>query len=481
MGKKCICEICVCGRHRCPHRPQAWKQASNLGPCALSEYRQTFKQFDVRPPQSFKPHNKPFASTSKLEAKTTNQCDYVAHSPVRRLSFGRTIEYQKPTDPMLGETEYMREYPEKKRPALQSPVHRWDASRTTQNESAPFQASTTQREDFKAWAIQAVPRETLKKVNIYIPPKEKFEMLSTFQSDYRANGPVIPCEMVKPIHSSIKSEAPFDDTTTNRVDYKKPPPAPRTLVKKYQPVVVKRDKFDATTTNRQDFVPHMGIERPKCTKPALEQVKSTEPFKGETTHSVSYIPWELQPRFEHPKQEYQPSPEKFDHISTNQSDYRDYGRVERVLPRPIENFSNEHQPFTADTTHRLDYQAWAVKARDRLAQRQNEYKPIQSPFEGQSTFQAHFQGKPAAPAKSAKPLEPKLTSGQFNGQTIYRETYTPKDMTPCPAAFLRDVYTPPVKDQYVYSHQARTGHKFYQPLTEYNTRLSKSMPEMKQS
>ena len=325
-------------------------------------------------------------------------------------------------------------------------------------------------------------RENLKQVRIYTPPKEKFETLSTFQSDYRANGLVIPREMVKPIQSTIKSEAPFDDTTTNRVDYKAPPSAPRILVKKSQPFIIKHDKFDGTTTNRQDFVPHMGIERPKCAKPAFEHVKSTEPFKGETTHSVSYIPWELQPRFEYPRQEYQPSPEKFSHMSTNQSDYRDYGRVERALPRTVEIVSHEHQPFTGDTTHRLDYQAWAVKARDRLVQRQNEYKPLQGTFEGQSTFQAHFQGKPAAPAKSAKPLAPKfLIPGQFNGQTIYRETYTPKDMSPCPAALLRDIYTPPVKDCYVYSHQAPTGHKFYQPLVEYNNnRLSKSMPEMTQ-
>lgn len=306
--------------------------------------------------------------------------------------------------------------------------------------------------------------------------------MSTFQSDYKADGPFVPCEMVKPIQAVVRSEAPFDDTTTNRVDYKVPPMGARFIVKKAQPFVGKREKFDAITTNRRDFVSHRGIKRPKCAKPSLEIVKSREPFSGQTTHNTSYVSWELQPRFEYPHQEYQPSPEKFDHVSTNQSDYRDYGRVERVVPQAMQSVSHEPPPFTGVTTHRLDYQAWGMKPRDKVVRQGNAYKPQQGVFEGESTFQAHFRGKSAAPAKSAKPLETRLaSSGQFDGRTIYRDTYTQKDLYPCPASLLRDAYTPPVKDRFVFSHQSGTGHKFYLSLADYKKdRLSKSMPEMTQ-
>ena len=322
-------------------------------------------------------------------------------------------------------------------------------------------------------------RDNFKQFRAYTPPKEKFEAQSTFQHDFKADSSFSPREMMKPIHAVIMSSAPFDDTTTNRVDYKAPAMGPRVLVKRTQPYIGTREKFNAITTNRKDFVSHTGIERPKCAKPALEIVKSSEPFTSNTTHNMSYIPWQLQPRFEYPRQEYYPSPEKFDHISTNQSDYQDFGQVERAVPRTREPPSHEPPPFSGVTTQRLDYQPWAVQLRDRLVKQENAYKPLQGPFEGQSTFQAHFQAKYAPPAVSAKPRETRIeSSSQFDGSTIYRNTYTYKETSPCPASLLRDSYTPPVKDRYVFSHQTGTGHKFYEPPTDKKQRLSKSMPEM---
>ena len=381
-------------------------------------------------------------------------------------------------------TEYAREYEEKPLRVPESSPKKPELH-VTKPDVAPFDATTTQRVDFRAWT-NATPAQSYKTTRVYAPPREKFNATSTFQADFLVNGGVVPRESYRPNRVAFKSDAPFDATTTNQVDYRPFSTGTPVRPRPKSHMIVARQKFDSTTTNRVDYVAHTGIERPKCVKPVMEMTTSQTraPFDGQTIHSVSYVPWKAstQPGYG-PKFDYVPPKQKFDHMTTTQVEYVAHEFAKRS-PKVIERASDgPSAPFMGTTTHRSDFLAWQAKPRERMRQ-DFVYKPPDVPFAAQSTFQAHFQGKAVEqPTISAKPVATRASydGAPFEGTTMYRDAFTKKDVGPCPAASLRERYTPPVHDPFVYSHQAANGHKFFMPLNAYEKtqqRLSKSMPEM---
>eukprot|EP00118_Oscarella_pearsei_P018536 m.190211 g.190211 ORF g.190211 m.190211 type:complete len:228 (+) comp39430_c0_seq61:2066-2749(+) len=170
--KKCICEICTCGRHRCPHRPVA-KIRKGSSACLLSEYKQTFTHFPAKPRESFKPAYKPIERSGTLETKTTHRNDYVPH-PLQAKSTQPVVTYAQPEKPMETQTEYAREFPEKQ-PEVRSPKK---VIYVSHPEAAPFDGTTTQRHDFKDWTGTG-PSQRFKVSRIYTPPKDKFQAILT--------------------------------------------------------------------------------------------------------------------------------------------------------------------------------------------------------------------------------------------------------------------------------------------------------------
>ncbi|XP_077863430.1 stabilizer of axonemal microtubules 1-like [Saccoglossus kowalevskii] len=71
MPKRCICEICNCGRHRCPHRPQG---TVTRGPCTISEYANKYKGYPFAgKPESFKPKQEMLQGGGAMDGVTTHK------------------------------------------------------------------------------------------------------------------------------------------------------------------------------------------------------------------------------------------------------------------------------------------------------------------------------------------------------------------------------------------------------------------------
>jgi len=130
----------------------------------------------------------------------------------------------------------------------------------------------------------------------------------------------------------------------------------------------------------------------------------------------------------------------------------------------------ERRPVTANfddtTTNREDFRKWPLGDRTKPAMRPDYVAP-DAPFEGISTVKAHYTPKPLNIPRSFKPDQTQAVTGPFDGNTMYRLDYVPKEAEPCPAAILDTS-----KSKYANTNmQDDAGHKFYQPMFETITSL----------
>lgn len=140
------------------------------------------------------------------------------------------------------------------------------------------------------------------------------------------------------------------------------------------------------------------------------------------------------------------------------------------MARTLARKPAERRPVTANfedrTTNREDFKKWPLTERMKAAMKP-DYTPPDAPFEGISTVKAHYTPKPLEVPKSFKPDYSQAVTGPFDGNTMYRTDYVPKESEPCPAAVLDTS-----KSKYVTTnYQNEQGHKFYQPMFESITAL----------
>ncbi|XP_060796634.1 stabilizer of axonemal microtubules 2 [Neoarius graeffei] len=228
--------------------------------------------------ESFKPPNVTKLSDAPFDAVTSNQLDYIPH-PVRVHVVKAHCEYKPSNEPMQDLTSYRDDYqglpghmpksckPEhvplsydapfqsstefrdcfqqwdvspqylRKTAVYTRPTEQMDMNTTTGTtfikhqvqpfvpaktpskpvcSSAPFQGSSTMKDDFKSWKIQR--QEIICKAPEIHRPSGKMEDMTTFKAHYIQHKlqPNISC---KPVAAPLRSEAPFDEDTTYRKEF----------------------------------------------------------------------------------------------------------------------------------------------------------------------------------------------------------------------------------------------------------------------
>ncbi|MGH0126386.1 UNVERIFIED_CONTAM: hypothetical protein FKN15_041446 [Acipenser sinensis] len=228
MTRKCVCELCNCGRHRCPHQPTGLFEKSKQ-PCSVTEYAEKYPEYEgVHPRQSMKPKQEYKAGRDLMDGTTTFKRHRCPHQP--------TGLFEKSKQP-CSVTEYAEKYPEYEgvhpRQSMK-PKQEYKAGRdlmdgtTTfkpisrgRRSSVPFQGNTTMKEDFRKWEVRK--QEMIKNKEEMGIPAGKFDGLSTFQAHYIPHQ-LNPIQSFKPQNVVTRSLAPFYDGTMYRTEYtsKKP-------------------------------------------------------------------------------------------------------------------------------------------------------------------------------------------------------------------------------------------------------------------
>uniref|UniRef100_A0A8C5PGI1 Stabilizer of axonemal microtubules 2 n=1 Tax=Leptobrachium leishanense TaxID=445787 RepID=A0A8C5PGI1_9ANUR len=445
MKRKCICEICTCGRHRCPHNPTKIFESGK--PCVLTEYVEKYPQYDnVAPTQSMKPKEEYHGHHGKMEGVTTFKSDYIPYdviNPPRR----HQEEYQpKPGHIDLG-TTYNRDFnPHEIHPV--APVRPMEKRQNI----GKFDGHPTYKDDFKPWDIQK--RELVKPENVYQIPSQKFGNLTTFQQDYFPKE-LMPRESFKPPDVAKNSNIPFDGVTSHRISYVPYKLEPK-FVKQAEEYKPSSQPFDDLTTHRLNYKGVIG-ELTKSCKPEHGKIGSSARFEGSTEFKDSFQPWLIPSRYIHKGAEYMPPNTHMQLDTTTHTDYIPH-QLNFIAPiRPVSHGRRSNAPFQGDTTMKEDYKAWETQ-RQEMIKREHQFPKVSGKFDGVTTFQSHYQPHEISRTENYKPSNMAVrNSAPFESDTMYRSEYTAKKNEVCPALY-------PVPPGYTFENVNSRGHKMYRKI-----------------
>lgn len=455
MVKRCICEICTCGRHRCPHRPYLPIGGTDK-PCLLTEYATTYHPHPLQPRESCKPAARAVDSDAPIEDKTTNRVDYIKH-PLERPYHRAPDAYKKPAGDHDMLSSYTKDYPEKRVDPAKAIKH--DAGRQVQSK---FEGEPTYTADYRKWDMDK-PKKYGPEAG-WQPPKDPFEGQSTFQRDYRRyNEP--PRQPLRPNDAAVMSDTPFDGTTGYRNDYIKHPMGARFVKEKdmYKPSGV---PIDGLTTFRRDYRGQPGDKTVSC-KPDGRAVASDAPFEDSTTFKTDYRKWPTERPYQHLADQYRKPDGDMDMNTTHKIAYQQHPLQRHAAIKPAPARVNSGQ-FDGTTNYTSDYKPWEINRVQPMMK--PDYQPNEAPFQGISTQKAHYIQHPLQPLHSFKPGNAVMSSGPFDDGTVYRMEYTPKQSEPCPASIL-DTKT----SSYRFVDQDPRGHKMYTSITNLNIGASKPL------
>ncbi|XP_041755083.2 stabilizer of axonemal microtubules 2 isoform X2 [Coregonus clupeaformis] len=407
MKRLCICEICSCGRHRCPHRPTALYGKPNKT-CVLTEYTEKYPAYGgYNPPQSLKPKPVNHGDQGRMDGTTTFKTDFIPYEVTRRPGKQQAEYKPKPGDIDLG-TTYKQDY-------TLYEVHPFAPSRPRERVRATghkMDTVPTYKEDFRQWEM--CKRELKKPDLSYHPPDAKFDGHTTFQDDFLTRG-LAPRESFKPSSSPKMSDAPFDCVTSNQQCYV-PHPLEARWVKAPEPYRPSSQPLQDLTTNRRDYQGLPG-QLPQSYKPNPGKVTSDIPFQSSTEFKERFQQWPVSLPQLHKSLQYVSPTEHMDMSTTSGADY----------------VRHNIQPFISA-------------------------KPFNRPNKSSAPFQAHFTPHELQPSVSFKPAHaPMRTDAPLEGGTMYSTEFTPKRISICPASYD----SPP---GFVFEDSDDRGHRFYRKL-----------------
>jgi len=440
----CICKICTCGQHKCPHRPLGI--LGKGGPCPVTEYKNEYQKHSATRRQPIKPDAEYRPSGIPMDGNTTNKNDYIRH-PLNRIPLKQPDTYKAPIGEMDTMTSYNKEYQNKGGKPAQA-IKRNNEARTT----AQFDGNPTYKDDYRQWELTKT--QPIRKDNGYIPSTEKFAGDSTYVGDYH-NHRQAPRSAIRPDNRAIMSNEPFNDKTSNRQDYVKYDVQP-VYKKPKDPFVVNTVPMDNLTTNRRDYT-SKEIDPTKSFKPDGQGYRSDVPFDDNTTNKNDYKKWGVQPMHAKKEQTWVAPLGEMDMSTNYNTDFTAKPNQRAQAIKPQQRVKVDAK-FEGDSTYGQDYRKWGATERATIKP-QAQYQPSGVPFDGMSTYKNHYHGDKGNAGVSFKPDGVAYRSTEpFNGMTSYKTEYVNKELEKCPTVYLGTE-----KSRFDYVTSDETGHKYYQP------------------
>nr|CAH8867336.1 unnamed protein product [Trichobilharzia regenti] len=453
-SKLCICQICNCGRHKCPHQRS---RSDTSKPCGISEYTTKYIQHKLVPVESCKPPHKGVQGEGQMSSNTTHRTDYVQHPLSIQGSCKRDSEYQPPQGTFDGMTTYTKEYTGKYGESA-VPVKPINRKGTT----AKFDGEATYTTDYRPWKLEKRELAVCRESNM---PKSNapFSGMATYTSDYIAydSRPPTSC---KPAHKYLESQTPFSDSTNYRDSYRVPDLSERARpIKNMEQTQKSTVPMEHISTHMNDYYWKTVVPSASC-KPEYTGMKNTEPFSKDTTHRSDYRQWEVAERSTPVMNDsHSTYPEPLGKMSSDTTYNKDYIPFELQYQKAIRKADRlgrgtELPPFQGISDYTDSYRRWALEPHIKVTPREGTYTIPNVKFEGKSTTSDHYVPHlNYRPAESCKPLnQAVLNQTPFDDATLYRMEYTPKHLEPCPAALLTTGLS-----NYVFAEESDTGHIFY--------------------
>jgi hypothetical protein len=186
---------------------------------------------------------------------------------------------------------------------------------------------------------------------VYQPNAAKLDDLTTNRKDYTPKDGH-RSDSFKPTGNAYQSNAPFDDHTTQRVDYQKWPAE--------KPFVHEQDAYRKPEgTMYMDTTHHTDFTKKPLTKNAPIRPNSAKRVPGKfddaTNYREDYQKWQGERAKPKPRQGYQPNDAPFEGLPTYQKDYIGHRQAPVQSMKPADTGYRSDAPFEDGTEYRHEY------------------------------------------------------------------------------------------------------------------------------
>ncbi|XP_012876214.1 PREDICTED: protein FAM154A [Dipodomys ordii] len=443
--RKCICDLCSCGRHHCPHLATKIYDKTEQ-PYFLSEYTENYPTYNsYLPRDSFKPKGEYKKGPIPMEGMTTSRRDFGLHKvvPVK-------LHQPDPFVPSEGNMDMLTTY---KQDFNSYTVSRVDAIKPRDSKypcTEKMESLPTYKADYLSW--NQPKRELLRPPHSYRPASTKFDNRTTHQDDYPTKG-FVSTKSCKPPPIPNLCNIPLEDLTNYKMNYVPHPMEKRFVYepKRFKPCDI---PFESLTTHKEYFRGLVG-KPAKSLKPPGRTAGPDTPFANTTEFQDKYQAWPTPQVFSKSPANYVPPEEKMDFLTTVQAHYT-YPKGAPAQPcRPAAPIKKSCR-FEGSTTTKDDYKQWTNVRAESIRPTHHLALPAE-PLDCLTTTRAHYVPHPPTNTKSFKPAS---SGPQVNipveGQTTYSISFTPKEMGRCLASY-------PNPPGYVFEEVDAAGHKIYRP------------------
>ncbi|XP_062372714.1 stabilizer of axonemal microtubules 1-like [Sardina pilchardus] len=217
MTMQCICQICNCGKHRCPEEP-GLLAGEDHPPDPISEYKEKFiAHVNAEVRSAIRVQDEYHPPAGKMSSMTTFRLDYVPHPVIPREPRVQCA-YVPPEGPMTMTTTYSEDF---HRHAVQ--YHRVSRVDDYHPSMAKMDTLSTYKDEFRTWPPQR--RQPHRVTDNLTLNAGKFCGTSTFKDCFRPVVGMVTRQPCKPPASSLepRERVPFNGVTNYRLQYAPPP------------------------------------------------------------------------------------------------------------------------------------------------------------------------------------------------------------------------------------------------------------------
>ncbi|CAI9723924.1 Hypothetical predicted protein [Octopus vulgaris] len=442
MYSRCICNICICGKHHCKLRSSIFPSGEAKG--NITEYTSKYTEHEGDPVKSFKPKYPPMPD-GKMDGKTIHNTDFQPHcieKPRRHIQ----KPWIKPSGEVANLTSYRKDYTQKDVP-LTGLIRQVSRPIT----SGKFCGDPTYKTDYKQWDLGPKFQHAVKS---WQKPTEKMLGESTCMRDYiyREGKPAV-CYRQK---SPDLTKEPLSNMTNYRDIYIEHPLP--TMVKK-ETSQYKRPEvpIDSLSVTMRDYQGH-SANRPQNYGPDKTPYQTTTPFEDRTTFKDDYLEWPTTKPKLHEYPKYKEPESKIDFVTSHNQAYRKLPLVptETCRPKTVKLFPDV---FSGNTVYKSDYKPWEI-TRGPL-RKENTYVANDNPFKGISATKADYVPFPFQKTECFRRDDSlKIGNEPFDDGTLYRNEYIYKEPVVCPVPLLGTKDAPLQFDKIL-----DTGHVLYKPIS----------------
>ncbi|CAH8552040.1 unnamed protein product [Schistosoma turkestanicum] len=447
--KLCICQICTCGRHKCPHRRRSLYVSK---PCEISEYNTQFIPRELVPVKSCKPPHRGVAGEGPMASDTTMRLDYVPHPLSMTPSAKKEPNLKSGQGTFDGLTTYTKEYTGKPGQLVVpiKPVVR-------KGSTAKFGGESTFTAHYRPWVMEKHELAPGRPASL-VTPNVPFSGTSTYTSHYVGHNEKPPASC-KPRRRFPDNQTPFSDSTNYRDAYRTLDLTERTRPIKHPDHAGKPTApIESDTTQKRDYY-WKTITRSASCKPEYMGIQCKEPFPKDTTQRTDYKSWgQTEKRGPIIPMTSLTSQGKISSDTTYNKYYVPFEAQKSQTIHPVDKLGVKLPPFHGISDYNDSYRRWSTEPLVKSLGRGPSFTIPNVKFKGKSTTSDHY--KPYSDYRPPESIKPHThlptTEGPFEDATLYRMDYTPKYVEPCPASLLNTS-----ESKYVYNSTNETGHDIY--------------------